>query len=370
MRVTQVIINQGLMRNISQSLTRLQLCQAQMATGKKILKPSDDPVGVAKSIRARAILSDYLQFQKNIQDGLGWLENSEAAINGISEAIIELKEIAVAGASDSKSEEQRSVLANQVEEIIDRIVTLLNTNYAGRFLFSGTYTTDPPCSTSFEVAGEEVVFDGDGRAYLDNALVIEGSLVLVGPSGEVYTEGVDYEIDYDLGIITRLEGGSMDPGDVFTANYQTRTVAGVSCDVDTAGKIEREIARGVYQQINIGAEEIAFSKVEIFDVMVRLKTALLRNNGSEVSGLIDDIDSSLEHVADQLGQIGCWRRIFDVADIKLNSEIVNFQSLISNIQDADLATLAVKYSTERMAYESALAAASKMLSLSLVNFLR
>lgn len=370
MRITQGMINQELMRNISQSLTRLQICQTQMACGKKLLRPSDDPVGMAKSIRARAVLGDYLQFQRNIQDGLGWLENSEAAIDAISEAMIELKEIGVAGASDSKSAEQRLVLANQVEEIIKRVVNLLNTNYAGRYIFSGTHTATPPCLTASQVNGESFGFDGEGRAYLSNAQIKAGSVVVVGPGGEVYTEGIDYEIDYHHGVISRIESGSMDPSAEFTINYQTETISGVSLQVDTSGKIHREIARGVYQEINIGAEDIAFSHINLFDVMVALKTALVRNDGSAVSQLIDDIDGALEQVTEQLGKVGSRQRILELANSRLDSEMVNFESLISSIEDADLAALAVKYNAERMAYETALAATARMLDLSLINFLR
>ena len=77
MRVTGKMIRQKILYNTNTAMERLQFAQTQMATGKRILKASDDPLGLSKAMRARAILTDNRQFLRNIEDALSWLENTE-----------------------------------------------------------------------------------------------------------------------------------------------------------------------------------------------------------------------------------------------------------------------------------------------------
>jgi len=62
MRVTGRMVRQKILNNTNTAMERLQFAQTQMATGKRILKPSDDPLSLSKAIRARALLTDSRQY--------------------------------------------------------------------------------------------------------------------------------------------------------------------------------------------------------------------------------------------------------------------------------------------------------------------
>jgi len=254
MRVTGNMIRQKILNNSNSAMERLQFAQTQLATGKSILKPSDDPLSLSKAIRTRAVLSDNEQYLRNIEDALSWLENTEPEVDAMVTVITELKEIAVEGASDTKSAGQRQVLAGQVEDLIERLVDLANTRYAGKYVFAGTYTTTPPYSTSHAVTGETVGFPDLEFVDLDHAGITGGTVTVTGGSGEVYTEGVDYEIDVTAGRIRRLEGGTMGAGDTYFVSYETEGIASVTLDVPTtAGNLVREIAPGLQEKITRAA---------------------------------------------------------------------------------------------------------------------
>jgi flagellar hook-associated protein 3 FlgL len=370
MRVTGKMIRQKILNNTNTSLERLQFAQSQMATGKRILKPSDDPLGLSKAVRARAVLSDNRQFLRNIDDALSWLENTEPVVDSMVSVITELKEIAIEGASDTKSASERIVLAGQVEHLIERLVDLANSRFGGKYVFAGTYTTTVPYSANRAVTGETVGFPDLEYMELDFAAVSGGSVTVTGPMGEEYTEGVDYEIDLAGGRIRRLAGGAMAAGSTYFVSYETEGISSVTLNVpDTDGDLVREIAPGLHEKINTGGEEIFASRLDIFGLLIRIKNELLRDSGTGVNESLDDIESALDHVASVLSDHGMKQNAFHLAESRLESEMVNLEALISGYEDADMAEVIVRFQTEQMAYESALAAASEIMNTSLINFI-
>ena len=108
MRITDAMIRERLLCNMNSSLNKVQVAQTQIATGKRVLKPSDDPMAISRSTKVKALLRDNEQFQKNIADAFAWIDSSELAVTQIVEVLTELKELAVDGASDSNGADERA----------------------------------------------------------------------------------------------------------------------------------------------------------------------------------------------------------------------------------------------------------------------
>jgi flagellar hook-associated protein 3 FlgL len=364
------MVRQGIINNMNSALARLQLSQTQIATGKRVFKPSDDPAGISKSTNIKSLLADSEQFKRNIEDGLGWLEHSEAAVDDIAGIVTELKELALKGASDTIGAQERAALGEQVEMLIQHLVDSANTRYGQRYIFAGTYTLTKPYSESVVVSGEAFTLGATAWTELANPGLESASVVVRGPLGETYTEGVDYEVDYDSGRIRGLAGG-MTPGITYSMDYTTRTTARVVMNVpDTSGEVNREVAQGVRERVNLGGKEILSSSVDVFSLLVRVKNALFRNDGQSVNQSLDDIESALDQVSSGLGKLGATSKSLDLANARLESETVNLKALVSSIEDANLAEVMVKLQAEQFAYEAALGAASSILNTSLVNFLK
>jgi len=371
MRVTSGMVRQGIINNMNSALARLQLAQTQIATGKRVFKPSDDPAGISKSVNIKALLADTEQFKRNIEDGLGWLEHSESAVDDMAGIVTELKEIAIKGASDTIDAQERAALGEQVESLIQSLVDSANTRYGQRYVFAGTYTLTKPYSELHQVNGEAFTVGATGWTELANPKLEPASVIVRGAPGEVYTEGVDYEVDYALGRIRRLAGGGMAAGASYSADYSVETAARVVLNVpDTAGEVNREVAQGVREQVNIGGEEILSRSVDVFSLLVGVKNALFRNDGGGVNQALDNIDAALDQVSAGLGKIGATSKSLDLATARLESETVNLKGLISRLEDVNLAEVMMTLQAEQYAYEAALGAASRILNTSLVDFLK
>lgn len=371
MRVTSGMVRRNIIANMNSALERLQISQTQIATGKRVFKPSDDPATIAKSVNIKALLRDNEQFKRNIEDGLGWLATTEAAVNDMTEILTSLKEIAVRGAGDTIGADERAALGEQVEALIQRLLDSSNTAYGDRYVFAGTNTLTRPYSASSDVAGETFAVSGTDWTDLGNPRLESGSVVIRGPLGEVYAEGVDYTIDYDLGRIMRIDGGGMAEGVTYTAAYTAGTTAGVGLNVAAAdGAINREVAEGVREQVNIGGEELLSSSVDIFALMVRVKNALFRDDSGSVNLALDEVDDAADQVTSGLGRLGAMTEGLNLADARLDSETVNLTAMVSSLEDADVAEVTVKLQAEQVAYQAALAAAARILDVSLINFIQ
>ena len=371
MRVTSKMLSEKVLYNIQNALARMQYAQTQVATGKRILKPSDDAIAVSKSLKVKDLLGDNEQYQRNIEDGVGWMDSAEPAIDDTVTLLAELKEIAVAGASDTAGPDERTTLAEQVDGLVRQLVALANTKYDHRYVFAGTYTTTRPYSEVREVTGEAVTLADSEWADLANGTLEEGTVTVRGSSGDVYVEGTDYEVDYGTGLIRRLVGGSIPAGDACEVSYSTEGVSSVVLNVPgTDGALRREVAPAVWEQINTGGEEFLNSDVDVFSLMVDVKNALWKNDGTAVNQALDAIEAASDQVAAALGKVGLARAKFDLAASRLDTQNVNLQALLSSLEDADIAEVMVRLQAERTAYESALAAASSIMSTSLVNFIQ
>src|SRR5687768_7109359 len=108
-----------------------------LSTQKKLNKISDDPLGSARVIREKGRISELKQLEKNIEFSKGYLERTEAAVAGMHENLIRAKELSIGLSNDTYGPDSREAAAREIGEIIKGVISLANTNYAGRYVFSG-----------------------------------------------------------------------------------------------------------------------------------------------------------------------------------------------------------------------------------------
>ena len=129
MRVTTTMAVHNLVRNLDRSYGRMVKFQEQLASGSRLNKLSDDPAAVERSLALRTELRNMEQYQKNIDDGTGWLELSEAALAELETLFVEARGLAVQGATDTYDSQQRRVIADQIDQFIEHAVSLSESRY-------------------------------------------------------------------------------------------------------------------------------------------------------------------------------------------------------------------------------------------------
>jgi flagellar hook-associated protein 3 FlgL len=148
MRVTQSMLSSNSLRNLSESYRRMGQYQDQLATGKKITKPSDDPVVAMKGMFYRSNLTEVEQYKRNLSELYLWMENSEAGLEQANSGLQRARELIIQGKNGSLTEGDQLAIAREIEQIKLDLVNVANTRVAGRYIFHGTDTDHPPIKQS------------------------------------------------------------------------------------------------------------------------------------------------------------------------------------------------------------------------------
>jgi flagellar hook-associated protein 3 FlgL len=288
MRVTNRSIFESVKYNLGNISEQLNKANEIASTGKRINNLSDDPVGLTQSLSIQSSLANIEQMQRNIDYGKSWLSASESALNSVDNILSNTKALCVQMASGTTGADQRSAAAETVQNNLDEIVSLANTNVAGNYIFSGTKTDIEP-------------FDQDGTYNGDN-----------NPFAIKISKNATVEIG--------------------------------------------------------GAGQAVFGT--LFNTLTDLKTALQTNDVSGIQDAMGKLDTHLDDISGKISDIGSKS---DRMDIKKNI----FQDLnlsnterLSNIEDADMAEAVMNVSAAQLTYQAALASSSKVMSLSLVDYLQ
>ncbi|MBM4417051.1 MAG: flagellar hook-associated protein 3 [Chloroflexi bacterium] len=143
-RVTDRLLVDKLLSSLQSNTQRFDRFQEQVATGRRILRPSDDPTGAVTSLLIRSNDTDLAQSQLNLDLAEGWLNATDVALQDLSTIIQRVRELAVQGASETLSANETDALANEVDHLLDHAMQMANTRYGDRFIFGGFNTRTTP----------------------------------------------------------------------------------------------------------------------------------------------------------------------------------------------------------------------------------
>jgi flagellar hook-associated protein 3 len=166
MRITNKMIADRVLFNLSRSTNRYLQLQTVASSGKRINKPSDDPLGIIDDLNYRSRLSDISQFYRNLTHSKSWLACSDQALNDVNELLIQTKDIAVQLGNDIYDDNARVAGASQVQELFNQLLDAASSRYQRSYIFGGSKTDIAPLLTS----AIGVAYQGD---YQDNLIEIE-----------------------------------------------------------------------------------------------------------------------------------------------------------------------------------------------------
>ncbi len=154
MRMTNKIMQNNSLYNINNNKVAQDRLSTMMATQKKITKPSDDPVIAIRALRLRTSVSEMTQFyEKNAPDADSWLDVTAQALKTINDVLTSMGKLANKGDNKHLGSEDLQVLLGQLKSLRDEFYSTGNTDYAGRYIFTG-FRTDTPLSFKEDVERE------------------------------------------------------------------------------------------------------------------------------------------------------------------------------------------------------------------------
>ncbi len=148
MRITQSMMTDRLLSNLGKSQERLARASEEMQTQKKLLKPSDDPVGAQRAVLTRGDLTANAKYSDNISQARGWMQTASDSMDEVTKLLHRAQELTIQGANGATGDEARKNIAAEIDQIVEAVKQAGNTNYAGTYIFSGTATTTKPYDTT------------------------------------------------------------------------------------------------------------------------------------------------------------------------------------------------------------------------------
>jgi flagellar hook-associated protein 3 FlgL len=142
-RITQSMMTRTLLSDLQNVTDKLATTQQRLSSGKQLTAPSDDPFAASQALRLRGELAANVQYQRNVSDASSWQDVSDTALGNISDSVQRVRDLVVQGASDTAGQ-QRGPIIGEITQLIDSIKTDANSQYGGRYIFSGSATLTQP----------------------------------------------------------------------------------------------------------------------------------------------------------------------------------------------------------------------------------
>jgi len=173
MRITNKIMQNNTLYNINNNKVLQDKLNTQLATKKKVVKPSDDPVIAIRSLRLRSNLSQVSQYsEKNIPDAEHWLELTESAVSTTVDVVSDMIEQYQKGSKSSLTTSDREVFLQSLKQLRDEVYSTGDSDYAGRTIFTG-YRTDTKLSFQADTTQTYSIHEQLTRNAIDSITYVD-----------------------------------------------------------------------------------------------------------------------------------------------------------------------------------------------------
>jgi len=247
-RVTQGMLNQNMLYNLSRNYREMEKTQEQASSGKKISRPSDDPVTAVRGMFYRSSLNEIDQYKKNTSDGLSWMTATDEALDEVTSVLHRVKELTVQGLNGSNGDADRQAIAAEINQLKEHLGEIANTQMSGKYVFAGTDTNQPPYRADSQVPGSPLEFRNQNQEVLE---------LQVGQSNNVQINVLGVNVFNNDGT-----GGLFKVLDDLVADFQTAN-GGSS---EHLAKLEGQLDNLLKERSELGARmnrmELSMSRVE------------------------------------------------------------------------------------------------------------
>jgi flagellar hook-associated protein 3 FlgL len=369
--------------------------QEQAATGNRINRGSDSPFDAYRLLGLNSQQRSLQSYRDNVIELIGNLQISSTIISDMAAELASTRTLLtqiVGGIHDSEGQKR---IADVLNNTLEQLVSLANTKHANQYLFGGNNTGITPYAVvreggrivqvnyqGAEAARQVSVAPGlDIEAYHVGDMIFRsqqrGDPIFLGGSGAalgtgtsnvrgniwltVEHDGTNYRISIDDGasFVTVPAGG--DPNQAAVDSRTGRVLYVDTTGIDRTGT---ELVRvpGTY---------------DAFNALISLRDLLLNERGLDHQKLLRYVDECVEaieevrHLSVQ-SDVATGSKISFLNTLKKNLENMEFDSMdqSTRLQEADIAQIAIDLSRREVLYQMSLSVVGRLMSMSLLDFIR
>ncbi|WP_107842084.1 flagellar hook-associated protein FlgL [Metasolibacillus meyeri] len=279
MRVTQSMLSSNMLRNLNTSYGKMGKLQEQLYSGKKVNRPSDDPVVAIKGMYYRTELDRTEQYKRNIGEANTWLDATDEALGQVGDILNRVKELVVQAANDTNTEDDRNKMKQEIDQIRNHLKDLANTQIGNKYIFSGTHTDMP----LYENGVENPVLTG--AAGVDKEIeidVFEAVRININTPGQQLFQNIDSLMG---DIAEALETGSVNNNGTYIGGLLGDLASGSN---GTLANVQNSVLE---KRADVGARQ---NRVELMDQRLDLHKVtttkqMSMNEDTEYAGTITEL---------------------------------------------------------------------------------
>jgi len=307
MKISTTYLYDRAVNQMTTSQSNLAKSQAQLSSGKNILRPSDAPEDAVSIQRLKSVIARQESFEQAIQTTENRLKTEETALEGVSNLLTRLKELAIQASNDTNGPKDREIIAIEMQGLQEDLLSFANTRDAnGAYLFSGSRVFTPAFA---QQPDGEVIYQGDETV----------NLVDVGDQRQLRANRTGTQV-FDRVVRTNPDG----------------TQFGVSF----------------------------FQSVNDLVAAVRSSDRENMNRGiAELTNLSDSVSLSIARVGSDMNVVSGQRAVLEETKLQL-------QTVLSAAEDLDYTEAVTKMQRQILALEASQASFAQISRLSLFEYIR
>jgi flagellar hook-associated protein 3 FlgL len=318
-RITSPLMTNQSLYYLANNQAHLAAMQKKLSAGQNINKPSDDPIGLTRILDLSNTIRTDDRYVENIKDAQSEANTSDTVLNNMAELIQRAQELATQGANFTNNQDGRNAIALEIDQIINQLVQLGNTDISGKYLFGGFKTDTPP----FSRTGDDIIYNGTP-----------------------VTENWQRNLEISRGI-------------QLTSNINGDNLLG-QVQVATAGPPL--------------PPAFSASSHGLFKTLIELKQDLQGagdpNQLTEIRARLDDLTVDLNTVLSNQAIVGSVTNRLDITQSRLEERKSVLTQQYASIQDIDMPSLIANMNQQQNLFEASLSVTSRILQTSLLDYLR
>ena len=367
----------------------------KLASQKQINRISDDALGSSQLVNFKKTRADIAAYLKNAGDAESWLAMSESTLSDAQDLLVNAGELAVSQSSATATAASRKIVAQNVQALYDQMMSLANSELGGRYLFAGSRTDVQPFSSGFQEAKTDEPAAPTGNSYTgavtkDGAYTGSDNKSFVVKIVDGGAEGTaTYRLSADGG---KTWGAQSNPGDLtgaiglgdgLTITFAAGTFA--AGDVfylnayapghyqGNGENLSISVGKNTSAVYNVTGEEAFTARgkngVDVFQVLADLKAALENDKPADIAAQIDKLTGAREQISQTVAKTGAAAKRLEMTKNTLEEMNQSITTMVSDIEDADIADLATQVAAKQVALQACYEVAARIQNNTILNFL-
>lgn len=330
MRITTSMMSNKYIKNLNKSAYEMNYLSEKVETGRKFVKGSEDPVSAIKAYKLRREYRTTEIYDTNIRDVESFLTAAETNLTEISNNMESVYTSYLKGINGTMNDEDREIIAKQLENLQRSILTSLNAKFEDRYVFGGTNK-------------EEIPFTLD----MNGNLLFKGLDVNDPANKEALDKLANETINIDLGLGMTFDGdGELNTDTVFDMSMSGIKFMGYG-----------------------GTDD---NPENLYNLIGKIKDELRNPDFSidKISPYIDRFEEQKKQVLVHITDIGAKTNYLDFLKTRNEDNQFNLNKKLLEVEFEDPAEAIVNFKMQEYSYNAALSMGNRILQNSFIDFMK